>query len=110
MDTAHTLRRLQTAVSRPEYCCLAAISLLIFVTTFGWRHATGDEAVWHYIGFSWVKLGVPPYRGTVDNKGPGIFLLYALSSLLFGVNFLIPRIAGWIAELVTALALYHLGR
>lgn len=53
-----------------------------------------DEGVWSYIGMVWVKYGLPPYAGSMDDKTPGIHLLYALSYLLWGVNYLFVRILG----------------
>src|SRR5262249_18365165 len=68
---------------------------------------SGDEAVWHYIGYAWSYWGVLPYTGTIDNKGMGIYSLYALTSLIFGVNFTAAKVVGALCTLTTAIFIYR---
>jgi hypothetical protein len=37
-----------------------------------------DEGIWGYSAWRWVEFAEPPYAFSVENKPPGIFLLYAL--------------------------------
>ncbi len=69
-----------------------------------------DEGIWHYVGQSWVWHGAAPYVGALENKPPGIFYLYALSALWFGVQAWFVRVLGMLAWLITALSLYGIGR
>jgi hypothetical protein len=55
---------------------------------------TFDESMWHYIGRNWIRNGLVPYSGGVDNKSPLIFLLFGISDWLFGVSYWFPRIVG----------------
>jgi 4-amino-4-deoxy-L-arabinose transferase-like glycosyltransferase len=55
---------------------------------------TFDEAMWQYIGHNWIKNGMIPYHGGVDNKSPLIFLIFGVSDWLFGVNYWFPRLLG----------------
>lgn len=55
---------------------------------------TFDESIWHYIGRNWIRNGLVPYQGGVDNKSPLIFLIFGVSDWLFGVNYWFPRILG----------------
>jgi Dolichyl-phosphate-mannose-protein mannosyltransferase len=53
-----------------------------------------DESMWQYIGRNWIRNGLVPYAGGVDNKSPLIFLIFGISDRLFGVNFWFPRLLG----------------
>jgi hypothetical protein len=53
-----------------------------------------DEAMWQYIGRNWLRNGLVPYSGGIDNKSPLIFLIFGISDRLFGVNFWFPRLLG----------------
>lgn len=68
--------------------------------------ANNDEGIWHYMGFTWAEHGVPPYHGTVDNKPPGMSLLYALSYKTFGISFVPVRVAGLFCCVIATLALF----
>jgi hypothetical protein len=59
---------------------------------------TFDESMWHYIGRNWVRNGMIPYAGGVDNKSPLIFYIFGLSDWLFGVNHWFPRMTGIIVQ------------
>ncbi|MFA5161071.1 MAG: glycosyltransferase family 39 protein [Elusimicrobiales bacterium] len=50
-----------------------------------------DEGMWTYIAKVWLKTGVPPYAGGVENKTPGIFYVFAAANTLGENNYLFPR-------------------
>ncbi len=43
-----------------------------------------DQGLYYYVAREWVLRGAVPYRDVLDHKTPGIYLLHALSVLLFG--------------------------
>ncbi len=65
-----------------------------------------DEGIWSYMGRVWADNGLTPYTGTINNKPPGIFLLYYYSYLLFGTNVWFPRLVGDIASMGASLCLF----
>jgi hypothetical protein len=83
---------------------LTILQLLVTLLTDGFA-LSFDESMWHYIGRNWLRHGLTPYSGGVDNKSPLIFLLFGLSDQLFGVNYWFPRIIG---TLFQSVGLYYL--
>ncbi len=80
-----------------EVLYLLAIFFLlqVFVAFLTYSHSfTFDEAMWQYIGRNWMRNGLAPYAGGVDNKSPLIFFIFGLSDKLFGVNYYLPRFIG----------------
>jgi 4-amino-4-deoxy-L-arabinose transferase-like glycosyltransferase len=69
-----------------------------------------DEGIWSYVGLAWVDYDAVPYKGTVENKTPGIFLLNALSYCLFGVNFIFTRLIGLFTILISSYLIYKIGK
>jgi len=67
-----------------------------------------DEAMWQYIGRNWLRNGLVPYSGGVDNKSPLIFLIFGISDRLFGVNFWFPRLLGIAVQSVGIFLLYKI--
>jgi hypothetical protein len=65
-----------------------------------------DEGIWSYMGRVWADNGITPYTGTINNKPPGIFLLYYYSYMLFGTNIWFTRLAGDIASMGASLCLF----
>jgi hypothetical protein len=59
---------------------------------------TFDESIWQYIGRNWIRNGMVPYQGGVDNKSPLIFLIYGISDRLFGVSYWFPRLLGIVLQ------------
>ena len=59
---------------------------------------THEEAMWQYIGRNWIRNGMVPYAGGIDNKSPLIFLIFGISDRLFGVNFWFPRLLGILVQ------------
>lgn len=74
------------------------------------RAMYNDEAIWNYVAHAWLRFGLPPYLGTVENKTPGIFFLFAVSNRLAGVNFWLPRLLGILSSALTCLGIYAIGR
>ena len=69
-----------------------------------------DEGIFHYAGWLWVHKGLPPYVGVVENKGPAIFIVNAISNVLFGVNIWFTRLLGCLFLVGTSWLLYLIGR
>jgi 4-amino-4-deoxy-L-arabinose transferase-like glycosyltransferase len=69
-----------------------------------------DEGMWSYIGRIWSEHNIPPYVGAIENKTPGIFELFAISHILFGVNIFFVRALGAIAILFSSLTVYLISR
>ena len=69
-----------------------------------------DEGMWSYIGRIWVENNMPPYIGAVENKTPGIFVLFAVSHILFGTNYMFARLLGVTAILLSSFTIYLIGK
>lgn len=67
-----------------------------------------DEGMWSYIARVWMENDILPYTGTIENKTPGIYLIFALSHLLFGPGFEFVRILGLICIFFSGLLIYLL--
>ncbi|MDN3667656.1 ArnT family glycosyltransferase [Algibacter miyuki] len=67
-----------------------------------------DEALWGYIGRAWTVNGLVPYLGTVENKTPGILILYAISEYFTTGNFIIERFIGALAVIFSSYYLYKI--
>lgn len=67
-----------------------------------------DESMWQYIGHNWIRNGLVPYSGGVDNKSPLIFLIFGISDRLFGVNFWFPRLLGIAVQSAGIFLLYKI--
>ena len=90
---------------------LCALAMVLFFCASRVDHAMfTDEGLWNYIAIAWLKYHLPPYIGTVENKTPGIFYLFALSYHFFGLNVWFPRLVGVVASTVTCAAIYHIGK
>jgi hypothetical protein len=76
---------------------LGIIQLSVSLLTNGFC-LSFDEAIWHYIGRNWVRFGLIPYAGGVDNKSPLIFAIYGWSDYFFGVNYWFPRVLGTLCQ------------
>ncbi|MCW8132547.1 MAG: glycosyltransferase family 39 protein [Planctomycetota bacterium] len=79
---------------------LACLALKCFAAAGG--PMDYDEGIWNYIGRLWLVEGVPPYAGAVENKPPGLFLLYGISNYCFGPNAWFPRLIGCFCSAGTA--------
>jgi len=67
-----------------------------------------DEGIWNYVAHAWRHFGLLPYLGTLENKTPGIFYLFYLSDLCFGVTWWFPRLLGVITTGLTGWGIYAL--
>lgn len=89
-----------------------AVFIVLLIISFG-TSSIGmnyDEGQWNYIGRAWLQKGVPPYAGAMENKNPGIYLLYGFSNILFGVNFWFPRILGIVSLTLCAVLVFKIVR
>ena len=68
-----------------------AFLFVLFIITSINLDANYDESLWMYIGNIWSDKGIPPYLGAVENKPPGIFILFAISSYLTSSNIFFVR-------------------
>jgi hypothetical protein len=88
--------------------------VLLLVLGLAWfalrmRVMSCDEGIWYYVARAWRHFGMLPYLGTVENKTPGIFYLFALCDAGFGLNYLAPRALGILATAGAAWGVYILG-
>lgn len=82
---------------------LAVILTLVALDTFLYP----DEGIWCYIGMHWAEGRLLPYRDMVENKTPGIFILYALAYRTWGLEILPVRLMGVAAIVVASLFLFE---
>ncbi len=82
----HTLAKILTS----QTVILCAIIIVAASSRFVWLNTliSRDEGAFGYVGWRMMQ-GDVPYRDTLDNKGPLLYLFYGLGSLLFG-NSIIP--------------------
>lgn len=76
---------------------LAAVIVGVLLLAAGATHMGADEGAWSYVGRVWQQDGVAPYTGAYDDKAPGIYIVFAISSCLFGVGVWFPRLLGCLA-------------
>ena len=88
----------------------ALIAVLFIANARPFTDLYTDEGIWYYVAFAWLKYYLPPYLGTVENKTPGIFYLFALAFRLFGLACWFPRLLGIIALGITSSAIYQIGK
>ena len=69
-----------------------------------------DEGIWNCLGQAWVHYDQAPYRDIVDDKTPGIFILFAVSARLFDVNVWFPRLLGCLAVSGGSVVVYRIAR
>ena len=82
------------------------IAGLLAIRAFTFSPFLCDEGIWNYVAHAWRHFGLPPYIGTLENKTPGIFYLYYLCDLLFGVTWWFPRLLGVIVSALTGWGIY----
>jgi len=90
-----------------QWYFLTAIFLLLLLITVN-RPMFCDEGFWQYIAKAWTENGLSPYLCSVENKTPGIYYLYMLSNLLFGVNYMFVRILGIVSILISTVLVKRL--
>lgn len=86
---------------------ITLLQLVVCLFTNGFT-LSFDESMWHYIGRNWLRHGMVPYSGGIDNKSPLIFLIYGISDFLFGVNYWFPRVLGTLVQSAGIYFLYLL--
>lgn len=102
------------AVQRPllVFLChpvtLAAFGLAVMTLCALNARMGVNEGIWSYVGWLWDAKGLPPYAAAVENKTPGIFILYALSHHFWGVAYLPVRLAGVLAQVAGGCFLFLL--
>lgn len=102
--------------TRSEYTTILQITGWLFILQIAIALLTDgfclsfDEAMWHYIGSNWLRHGLAPYAGGVDNKSPLIFAIFGFSDRLFGVNYWFPRVLASICEAVGLFYIYKIAR
>lgn len=89
-----------------RYLLLLVFIILTIVSFNGFMGE--DEGRFSYMGRVWVENDLPPYVGSVENKTPGIFILNALSYLLFGTNIFFLRFIGIISLVLTSHLIYKI--
>jgi hypothetical protein len=92
----------------PPALLLVSVGAILVVVTFA-RHMGVDEGVWSYMGRMW-DHGLPVYKATMDNKPPGIFMVFALSYALVGPGVWLPRLMGVLSLIAATGGIYLLGR
>lgn len=88
---------------------LLASAFLLRSASFLQTFIDWDEGLYFLIGEA-ILDGYPPYTVIWDHKPPGLFLVYALTQLIFGQDVLGMRIVGWLAVSFSAYVLYRMGR
>jgi 4-amino-4-deoxy-L-arabinose transferase-like glycosyltransferase len=69
---------------------VAAVCILVRLPSL-WMSPSCDEAIFATVGNVWLRHGGLPYRDVMENKPPGVFLVYGLSRALLGSEFAAPR-------------------
>ena len=100
-DSAGATARIAVALLAVAMAGVAAVAC--FAADMG-----PDEGIWNYIRRAWACHGQAPYRDAVDDKTPGIFILFAASAGLLGPNVWLPRLLGCLAVGVASLAVYRI--
>jgi hypothetical protein len=86
---------------------LTVVALLFGAPSLGYPFGR-DQGLYYYVAREWVSRGLAPYRDVLDHKTPGIYVLHALTIVLFGEHMWGIRVAdlfcvgtlGWIAARV----------
>ena len=87
---------------------LLFILQVLIVSLTNYSGLSFDEAIWQYIGSNWLRHGLVPYNGGVDNKSPLIYIIYGCSDLLFGVNAWFPRLLAIVCQSIGIFFVYRI--
>ncbi|WP_347922319.1 glycosyltransferase family 39 protein [Pontimicrobium sp. SW4] len=82
----------------------------VFILASAFPFKLYDESIWSYIGWLWSNQGIPPYIGIVENKTPGIFMLFALANKFSVDTIFIVRTLGVLFSLGTTILVYEIGK
>lgn len=91
-----------------QLICIMAILQVVIAFFTDPMILSFDEAMWQYIGRNWIRNGLVPYQGGIDNKSPLIFLVFGISDRLFGVNYWFPRLIGILVQSAGMYGLYKI--
>src|SRR5450755_3619822 len=91
-----------------QLICIMAILQVVIAFFTDPMILSFDEAMWQYIGRNWIRNGLVPYQGGIDNKSPLIFLVFGISDRLFGVNYWFPRLIGILVQSAGIYGLYKI--
>lgn len=92
-DTTHSSGRQLPAhagLNHRALWAVAAVCALVRLPAL-WMSPSCDEAIFATVGNVWLRHGGLPYRDAVENKPPGVFLIYGLSRAMVGSEFAGPR-------------------
>ena len=95
----------------PQGAIIAALVLALTLPRLLWLNTilTNDEAVGGYAAMLWDR-GLPPYEGTIDNKGLFYYGIYLVNIKLFGNTVIPDRLLADSLFALSLLALYGLAR
>jgi hypothetical protein len=93
-----------TALSNP-YVLAIIVFVMAMITCFS-AQLGFDESIWTYMARMWINYDLPPYSGTVENKTPGIYVVFAISNLMFGFNIWFPKLLSALVITGSALNVY----
>ncbi len=117
LTEAQTINRSNYALSlgqwkfraRQLFVLLILLQVLVVWLT-AYSGLSFDEAIWQYIGSNWLRHGLAPYNGGIDNKSPLIYLIYGFSDLLFGVNTWFPRLLAIVCQSIGIFFVYRIAK
>lgn len=95
-----------------KYLIILAIGmgLWILVSALMWPQMNYDEGMWNYVADMWRNHDLAPYVHTLENKPPGIYLLYYVINSFFGITFWIPRVVGIVTLIGCGFLVYTIAR
>ena len=96
------------AIKPLQLVCIMAILQVVIAFCTDPMVLSFDEAMWQYIGRNWIRNGLVPYSGGIDNKSPLIFLVFGISDWMFGVNYWFPRLVGILVQSAGLYSLYKI--
>ena len=71
------------SIRRGAVAAIAAVAFAIGAPSLSYPFGR-DQGLYFYVAREWIQRGSIPYRDVLDHKTPGIYLLHALSQLIFG--------------------------
>ncbi len=80
------------------------IAMFIAISAFNLNMGT-DEGTWSYIARVWKDFGIPPYIGALDNKPPGIFLIFFFAEY-FADNVIVVRTVAGVSLVFASILIY----
>lgn len=93
-------------ISNPLFIGSFLSVVLLFIVLY--PYMSYDEGLWNYIGGVWARNGLPPYVESIENKTPGIFILFAISEIVSNGSLLFIRVLGVISLLVSSFFIFKI--